>query len=221
MATIVQGYGQTENTGLLTGFNIGDPEEKNLTGKHPDSCGRVMPTFEMKVVDIDNEKILPKGGRGELRVKNKYMMNGYYKMDSSSAFDSDGWFKTGDVVYFDEDDCLHIVDRVKDIIDYALHWIHPSTIEQIVYQHPAVFENFVFGYPHPTDTERTYAVVVLKDEFKNKVTEDELIAFVNERVPNDWYKIRAGLTFLDKMLKTPTGKLRRLAMKQAIIDKKV
>lgn len=75
---------------------------------------------------MDTDKLCGPGERGELRMKNKYIMNGYYKMDSSSAFDADGWFKTGDLVYFDENGYIYIIDRIKDLLLYTLYNITPS-----------------------------------------------------------------------------------------------
>ncbi|XP_044752316.1 luciferin 4-monooxygenase-like [Coccinella septempunctata] len=215
---ITQLYGQTENTGPISLFNSSDPEEMEYQQNHLNSCGKPVNGFKMKVVNVDTEEICGPGERGELRTLSKYIMNEYYKMDSSFAFDSDGWFKTGDLVYFDENGCIYVVDRIKDLILYSLHNIAPSVIENILKQHPAVFECCVVGKPHLRDNEHPIGIVVLREDHKGKTTEEEIVSFVNERVPDDRYKIRAGIIFIEGMLKTSTGKIRKLEMKRRLIE---
>ncbi|KAK9877882.1 hypothetical protein WA026_020108 [Henosepilachna vigintioctopunctata] len=217
-AIITQVYGLTENTGIITGFDINKPEEFQLSKKFPSSCGK--PTFgvQIRIVDPENETVCGVGIQGELRTKNEFFMNGYYKMDSSSVFDSDGWLKTGDLAYFDENRCIFIVDRIKDLLLYKIHNIKPSIIEHILSEHPAVHESLVIGYPHPQDNEHPMGIVVLKDEYKNKISAKELITYVNEKVPSDRYKIRAGIKFVDQLLKTVTGKPKKWEMRRLIIN---
>ncbi|KAK9877880.1 hypothetical protein WA026_020106 [Henosepilachna vigintioctopunctata] len=220
-AVNTQCYGQTENVGTISSFNVNRPEEVELTRNFPESCGRITSGVQVKIVDPDNETICGVGKPGELRLKNKFLMNGYYKLDSSSVFDSDGWFRTGDLAYFDENGCIYILDRIKDLLLYKIYNIRPAVIEKILSEHPAVHESLVIGIPHPNDNEHPIGIVVLKDEYKNKISADELITYVNGKVPSDRYKIRGGIKFVDKLMKTVTGKPKKFEMKKLIVDGKL
>lgn len=70
------------------------------------------------MVDPETEENLGFNEKGELRLKTECEMNGYYKMDSSDAWDADGWLKTGDIVYYDEDFCFYVVDRIKEMLKF-------------------------------------------------------------------------------------------------------
>ncbi|KAL3276221.1 hypothetical protein HHI36_020937 [Cryptolaemus montrouzieri] len=217
---VIQAYGQTENFGIVTAFNVGKPEEMEMQNQHPDSCGKVTEGIQIKIVDDESDKICGVKQQGELRLKNRFFMNGYYKLDSSFAFDSDGWFKTGDLAYYDENGCVYIVDRLKDVLLYTVYNIKPSVIEEILAKHPAVLESLVIGLPHPKDNEHPMGVVVLRKEYERKVGEEEIINFVNSKVPSDRYKIRGGIKFVDHIVKTPSGKYKKIEMKKLIVEGK-
>ena len=76
-------------------------------------------------MDLDTNQNLGPNQRGELRVKSSFVMNGYYNMDSSDSFDESGWLKTGDVVYYDDDCCFYVVDRIKESFKYRDGSLHP------------------------------------------------------------------------------------------------
>ncbi|KAL3283601.1 hypothetical protein HHI36_006739 [Cryptolaemus montrouzieri] len=220
-AVSVQVLGMTENTGVLSCFRAKDPRTVELQKKYPTSCGELAYGISCRIVDVDTESPCSYNQQGELRIKSKYLMNGYYKMDSTSCFDADGWFKTGDLAFFNEEGCLTVVDRLKDILLYRLYNIRPSVIEEILVKHPAVHQSFIIGIPHPQDNELPMGVVLLKEEYKNKVTPEEIVEYVNEKVPDDRYKIRAGIKFVDEILRTPSGKIKKIEMKKLIIDGKL
>ncbi|XP_056648186.1 uncharacterized protein LOC130452776 [Diorhabda sublineata] len=214
-AKIVQGYGQTEAGSLITMFNVTSPEEYALQLKKPLSCGKMLKGFQWKIVDTETEKVLGPNQRGELRVKfDGYLMNGYYKMDSSSAFDSEGYLKTGDIMYYDDDECFYVVGRIKEIFKYRGWHILPNLIEDIILSHPAVKEAAVIGVPHEIDGEHAMAVVVLFDEYDKKCKK-EIEDFVNEKVA-DSQKLRAGVKIVDYIPKTTTNKIRRNDLRKMI-----
>lgn len=69
-------------------------------------------------------------------------MNGYYNRDSSETFDSDGWLKTGDIVFFDEDYCFYVVDRIKEMLKYKSWHVPPAVIEKVRSYLVLGFSNF-------------------------------------------------------------------------------
>lgn len=110
-----QGYGLTETCGAAT-FILENEEAK----AHARSCGRLVPSFSAKVVDVETGTALPPYKEGELWLKSPTVMKGYLGNEEATAatFDKDGWLKTGDLCYFDEDGFVYIVDRIKELIKH-------------------------------------------------------------------------------------------------------
>lgn len=110
-----QGYGLTESSGAAS-FFVSDEQAKT----HPASCGMLVPTFSAKVVDVGTGLALPPCREGELWIRSPTIMKGYLGNEEATAatLDSDGWLKTGDLSYFDENGFLHIVDRIKELIKH-------------------------------------------------------------------------------------------------------
>lgn len=184
----------------------------------PASCGRPMPGFDYKVVDVENEKrLLGSNAAGELRVRSKYMMNGYYNLDATVAFDEDGFLKTGDVAYYDEEFCFYIVDRIKEMFKFKGWHVTPQVIEKVVMEHEAVSAAVVIGVPDDVDGEHAMACVILKDG--HSCTEDELMGYVSERMDYK-KKLHGGVKFVDSFPRTATGKVNRRLLKQLYGNKK-
>nr|CAI5822327.1 unnamed protein product [Callosobruchus analis] len=145
-------------------------------------------------------------------------MNGYYKMDSSDVFDSEGYLKTGDIAYYDEDNYLFIVDRIKEMFKYRGWHILRAIVEEVIMGHPAVKEAAVVGIPHPEDGDHAMALVTLKKGYET-VTSEEIRKFADGRL-SDAQKLRAGVKILDELARTATGKLKRRAMREMILSHK-
>lgn len=175
-----------------------------------------MPGFDYKIVDVETGKRLGPGQPGELRVRSKYTMNGYYEMDSSSCFDEEGFLKTGDVVYYDDEFCFFIVNRIKEMLKYRGWHVVPQVIEKVLLSHPGVSCAVVFGIPHEKDGEHPTACVILKENFT--VGEEALRAFVEERV-DDRKRLRGGVKFVHNFPRTATGKVNRRLLKQMFTNK--
>lgn len=144
-------------------------------------------------------------------------MNGYYNMDSSNAWDSDGWIRTGDICYYDEDYCFYVVDRLKELIKYRGWHVSPALLEGILLQHPAVKMAVVIGVPHDQDNEHPLALVVLTNKDNNGINQDQLRKFVDDQV-DDNKKLRAGVRFIEDVPKTPTGKIKRYFLKMQVLS---
>ncbi|KAJ8939528.1 hypothetical protein NQ314_011095, partial [Rhamnusium bicolor] len=127
---VFMAYGQTEVTGVITSFSI--KEVKHTLSLHykPESIGILVVGFSCKVVDPETEKLCGPNENGELRVKSRVIMNGYYGRDSSETFDAEGWLKTGDMVYYDKDHCFFIVDRIKEMLKYKSWHVAPAMLEK-------------------------------------------------------------------------------------------
>lgn len=133
-------------------------------------------------------------------------MNGYYNLDSSSCWDSEGFLKTGDILYFDEDYCFFHVDRIKEMLKYKSWHVAPAFLESVLHEHPAVANAVVVGLPHPEDGDHPLAFVVLHKG--NSTPAEEILKFVNDQV-HDRQKLRGGLYIIDEFPLTPSGKIQR------------
>lgn len=142
-------------------------------------------------------------------------MNGYYEMDSSSSWDKDGFLKTGDIAYFDEDFCFYIVDRIKELLKFRSWHVVPAILESILLQHPAVKEAIVLGIPHDIDGDHPVGVVVLKQDSENLTSED-LEKFVAEKV-DDRQRLIGGVKIVERLFYTPTGKVKRKYMRDLLL----
>ncbi|XP_044269470.1 luciferin 4-monooxygenase-like isoform X2 [Tribolium madens] len=214
-ADFVRPYGQTEVSGGLTVFRANDVLHRSLMQKEEriESVGLPIRGMSYKVVDCETNKNLGPNQKGELRVKSKYIMNGYYNVDSSASFDEDGWLKTGDVVYYDEDYCFYVVDRIKESFKYQGWFIAPATLENELLNHPAVLQAVVIGIPKD-DGHHPMGLVVLKENVD--ASAEEIEKFVEERVP-ERQRLRAGVKILKSLPLTVTGKIKRVEVKKMIL----
>ncbi len=150
------GYGMTETSGIITAIG-GD-----FFVDKPKSCGRAMPTFDVKVVD-DAGQALPPGQTGELWVKGASVIKGYINRAEATAESiTDGWLHTGDVAYLDDEQFIYLVDRKKDMVLRGGENIYCAEVEAVLHQHNAVAECSVFGVPDARLGEEVGAAVVLR-----------------------------------------------------------
>jgi acyl-CoA synthetase (AMP-forming)/AMP-acid ligase II len=133
-------------------------------------------------------------------------MKGYYKNPEATAeVLQGGWLKTGDLGRFDEHACLHIVDRVKDMIIRGGLNIYPVQVEQVIARMPEVEEVSVVGVEEPTWGQEVLAVIKLKENCS--LTEKQVIAFCGEHLAQ--YKRPRFVRFANELPKTAIGKVRK------------
>ena len=197
---VLEGYGLSE-TSPVASFNQPGKERK------PGSIGTPIEGVEMKLVDDEGEDVEGTGEEavGEIAIKGHNIMKGYWKKEDATkeVLDEDGWFRSGDMAYVDDDGYFFIVDRKKDMIIRGGYNVYPREIEEVLYEHPAVSEAAVIGIPDDSKGEEVGAAVVLKDG--EDVDADELRDYVKERVAN--YKYPRKIWFPDELPKGPTGKI--------------
>lgn len=135
------GYGLTETHGIITAV------ANTFYTARPTSAGPIMPTFEWKLVDDDNNE-LPSDQVGQFCVRGPAVVKGYLnRPEATDEAIKDGWFNTGDIVRVDEDNFVHIVDRAKDMVIRGGENVYCSEVESAIYEHPGVAEAAVFGLP--------------------------------------------------------------------------
>jgi acyl-CoA synthetase (AMP-forming)/AMP-acid ligase II len=184
------GYGLTETHGIVTA-NAGA-----LYLSKPESCGRVVPVLDAKLVDEADQEV-PPGGVGELCVRGAVVIKGYLNRPEATA-DAirDGWFHTGDIARIDDEGFVFIVDRAKDMVLRGGENVYCSEVETAIYHPPAVAEAAVFGVPDDRLGEIVgVAVVRVPGE---SLTEEELTAFLADKLAK--FKIPERVWFLDDPL---------------------
>ncbi|XP_044743981.1 uncharacterized protein LOC123306150 [Chrysoperla carnea] len=210
---IFNGYGSSEMAGCH-GLFVRNKHESMLKQKIM-SSGQPISGIYWKIIDPETGKTVGRNKEGELCVKGPTITKGYYKDPEATAKAIiDGWFHTGDIVKVDDENCLWVVGRSKELFKYKGWQVSPSELEDVLRTHPAVQAVSVMGKPHETDGDLPLAFIVKKESAKN-VTEDEIIKFVDKQVA-DCQKLRGGVIFLDALPVTPTGKIRKMVLKQLI-----
>ena len=159
----IQSYGSTE-AGMITDLSAADHVKAIEGGRHDllASCGRPVAGNAIWIANDDGDS-LPAGQIGEILIKGSSMMSHYWK-DQAATRDAttDGWFRSGDLGYRDDDGYLYLVDRKNDMIVTGGENVYPNEVEQILCQDPAIELAAVFGVPDPVWVERVVAAVVLK-----------------------------------------------------------
>ncbi|PKI51176.1 hypothetical protein CRG98_028463 [Punica granatum] len=132
--TILQGYGLTESTGM--GASTDTLEESRRYG----TAGMLSPSMEAKVVDPETGAALGVNQTGELWLKGPTIMKGYFGNveATASTLNSEGWLRTGDLCYIDEDGFIFVVDRLKELIKYKGYQVPPAELESLLLTHPDI-----------------------------------------------------------------------------------
>jgi long-chain acyl-CoA synthetase len=196
-------YGLTEG-GIMTIL------DKTQYPSKPLSVGSPPPFFELKILDEQGNE-LPPGQVGEIVGRGPTMMQGYYKRpDLTAKAVVNGWLRSGDLGYLDEDGYLYLVDRQKDMIVSGGVNVYPRDIEETIVQHPAVREAAVFGVPSDKWGESPLAVVILRQP--GSVTEDELRTWINARVEARFQQV-SGVVIVDDFPRSVTGKTLKRVMR--------
>ncbi|CAI9093251.1 OLC1v1028710C1 [Oldenlandia corymbosa var. corymbosa] len=171
---IAQGYGLTETTAGAT--RIIGPNESRVLG----SVGRLMPGCQAKIVDpkTPNGPGLPPLQEGEIWIRGLYVMKGYAgeKEATDAIIDSDGWLRTGDIGYFDNEGFLFYVERMKDLIKYKGYQVAPAELEHLLQSHPDIADAAVIPYPDEDAGQIPVAFVVRKPG--GLINETQIIDFV-------------------------------------------
>lgn len=169
-ALLANGFGLTETSSVSTLL----PDE--YAELRPETVGFAAPPVEVDVLDPD-----PVTGVGELAIRGQNVVNGYWnKPDKTAETFVDGWLHTGDLARIDDDGFVQIVDRLKDMINRGGENVYCVEVENVLVQHPAVFETAVIGVPDPMMGEKVGAVIVLQPGMT--ADPNDIHDFVAERI---------------------------------------
>jgi acyl-CoA synthetase (AMP-forming)/AMP-acid ligase II len=195
-APVLEAYGMTEAAHQMASNPLPPADHK------PGSVG---PGTDVRISIMDKEgRHLAQGEQGEVVIQGPNVIRGYENNPEANASSFvDGWFRTGDQGYLDGDGYLHLVARIKELINRGGEKISPREIDEVLLTHPAVAEAVCFGVPHGTWGEEVAAAVVLRDA----ASEADLLAYCRERLAD--YKRPKQIHITDAIPRTATGKIQR------------
>lgn len=204
----VQQYGMTEVFGtiaVLTPEDHRGPDESRLR-----SAGRALEGIDIAIVDPAGNA-LPPGTTGEIATRTPTLMDGYWRKPEESAevLTPDGYYRTGDAGYLDDEGYLFIKDRIRDMIVSGGENVYPAEVESVLAMHPAVREVAVFGVPDARWGEAVKAAVVT--EPGERLEPGELIDWARSRIAG--YKLPKSVDFCDELPRNSTGKILRRALR--------
>lgn len=203
-----QQYGMTETSGVIVYL---PPDDHYPGSKRLRAAGVPMPGVEIRIVD-DSGAILPPKAVGEVLIRSSSNMAGYWRMPEATqaTVSPDGWLRTGDAGYVDEDGYLYIHDRVKDMIISGAENVYPAEVENAIYGHPDIAEVAVIGVPDPKWGEAVKAVVVLKPGARVDVS--DILSFARERIAA--YKVPKSIEFVESLPRNASGKVVRRLLRE-------
>jgi acyl-CoA synthetase (AMP-forming)/AMP-acid ligase II len=204
-------YGLTETTGGVVQL---DPDDHDPDGPREHllrSAGRPLPWVELRIVDPSTGRDLGPHEVGEVWMRAPNVMAGYFNRpeETAAALTSDGWLRTGDGGYVDEDGHLFLTDRIKDMIVSGGENVYPVEVEEALAHHPAVADVAVVGVPDERWGETVKALVVTAPGAT--VEAQDLIAFARGRLAG--YKLPRSVEFVGELPRTPSGKVLKRALR--------
>uniref|UniRef100_U5EJG4 Luciferin 4-monooxygenase n=1 Tax=Corethrella appendiculata TaxID=1370023 RepID=U5EJG4_9DIPT len=201
----VQGYGLTETSPVVLFQSVGSTNYASI--------GAPCPKTQAKIVSIDDPTFTALGANqcGELLVRGPQTMKGYHNNEKATkeTLVENGWLRTGDISYYDENGQFYITDRLKELIKVKGFQVPPAELEALLRSHNEIADAAVVGKSHPIDGERPVGFVVLKKN--STLNEENIKKFVAEKVAA--YKKIDEIIFLEAIPKNPTGKIIRKDLK--------
>ncbi|HLH24732.1 MAG TPA: AMP-binding protein [Chloroflexota bacterium] len=214
-------FGQTETASTVTTLG---PEDHRLEGSAAEverklrrlgSIGRPLADVELRIVDAEGREV-PRGAVGEIAIRTERLMRGYYGQDEATrATLHDGWLRTRDLGWMDEDDYVYLAGRQADLIIRGGENVAPEEVEAVLATHPAVEEAAVIGVPDEEWGERIAAVVVCRPGAA--VSAEALIAHCHARLAS--FKKPERIVFADALPRNALGKLLRNDLRAQLASK--
>lgn len=205
----VQNYGMTETCGTVVAL----PPDDHVPEGSPRmrSAGKPLPGVDIAIFG-ENGETLPPHQVGEIAIRSTANMVGYWHMEEATAktIDADGWLRTGDAGYVDEDGYVYVHDRVKDMIISGGENVYPAEVENAVFGHPQVADVAVIGVPDERWGEAVKAIVVLKPGME--ADSESIINWARERIAA--YKTPKSIDFIEALPRNASGKILRRELRE-------
>ncbi len=203
-------YGMTETSPVSTQTTADDDMERRVA-----TVGRVHPHVEVKVIDPETGRVLPRGAAGELCTRGYSVMLGYWNEPekTAEAIDPARWMHTGDLAEMDQAGYLNIVGRIKDMVIRGGENVYPREVEEFLYSHPSIEDVQVVGVPDLKYGEELCAWVKLRPGAE--LTEDDVKEYCRGKIAH--FKIPRYVRFSDGFPMTVTGKVQKFKMRETSI----
>jgi fatty-acyl-CoA synthase len=212
MSEVTICYGMTETSPVSTQTRADDSVDRRVS-----SVGRVHPHLEVKVIDPESGRTLPRGSAGELCTRGYSVMLGYWEQPdkTAEAIDAARWMHTGDLAVMDDEAYVNITGRIKDMVIRGGENIYPREIEEFLYTHSDVLDAQVIGVPDERYGEELMAWVRMR-EGADPLTIEALREYCAGRLAH--YKIPRYLHIVDEFPMTVTGKIRKVEMRARAVE---
>ncbi len=202
---VIEAYGMTEATHQMASNPLPPGVQK------PGFVGQPAGP-EIAILDPEGKEVA-QGGVGEICIRGDNVTPGYDNNPKANAESfTNGWFRTGDQGFFDEDGYLKVTGRIKEIINRGGEKVSPLEVDDVFMDHPAVEQFVTFALPHKMLGEEVAAAVVLAEGAE--VSEKELRAFAADKLAS--FKIPRHFVFLDEIPKGATGKMQRIGLAEKL-----
>ena len=208
-AQFMQCYGMTETTGTIC---VLPPWDHDMAGNaRMRSAGHAVPGVEIRIVDGAGREV-PRGTVGEISTRSSNNMLHYWNLPDATAktMDGEGWVRTGDAAYMDDDGYVFIQDRIKDMIITGGENVYPAEVESAIYGHPDIAEVAVIGVPDARWGEAVKACVVPRPG--HTIDPDSVIAWARARIAG--FKVPKSIDVIDALPRNPTGKIMRRSLRE-------
>ena len=202
---LAEGYGMTESSPVT----LANPLNSNA---RPGTIGLPLPNTHVKIVDeFRQDRVLPIGAAGELVVFGPQLFQGYWNQEEETRLAlRNGWLYTGDIGVMSPDGYVTLIDRKRDVVIASGFSIYPSEVEDVLREHPAVYDAAVIGVPDPYRGENVKAVVQLAEGMS--VTAEELDVFCHQHLAP--YKVPKIFAFRDDLPRNMIGKVLRRVLRE-------
>ncbi|MFD8413640.1 AMP-binding protein [Streptomyces sp. NPDC059650] len=211
MAEVSICYGMTETSPVSTQTRADDSLERRVS-----TVGRVGPHLEVKVVDPQTGRTVPRGEPGELCTRGYSVMLGYWGEPerTAEAVDAARWMHTGDLAVMDDDGYLSITGRIKDMVIRGGENVYPREVEEFLHAHPDVLDVQVIGVPDAKYGEELMAWVRMRDGAA-PLTAEAVRAYCDGRLAR--FKIPRYVHVVEEFPMTVTGKIRKVEMREMAV----
>ncbi|MDA8319855.1 MAG: AMP-binding protein [Actinomycetota bacterium] len=203
-------YGMTETSPVSAQTTPDDDMERRVA-----TVGRVHPHVEVKIVDPETGRVLPRGEAGEMCTRGYSVMLGYWNEPAKTAevIDAARWMHTGDLATMDEGGYLNIVGRIKDMVIRGGENVYPREVEEFLYSHPAIEDVQVIGVPDVKYGEELCAWVKLRPG--ETLSEQDVRDYCRGKIAH--YKVPRYVRFSSDFPMTVTGKVQKFKMRETSI----